>query len=121
MMFRSPLHHSQTSLLAAVRRFAAPIVAIAVLLIAGRIASAQITTDQLIGDSVSDATTKYSDVDEAIKRFNNRDVLGARQFLEAASRKNNSSAAGRFDIGEDVFLVRKRGRWPGVAREDRDG
>jgi tetratricopeptide (TPR) repeat protein len=56
----------------------------------GQSAAAQITTDQLIGDAVSDAGTKYTDVDEAIKRFNNRDVLGARKFLEAASAKSNS-------------------------------
>ena len=121
MMLRFPSNLSETSLLAAVRRFGAPIVAIAVLLIAGRFASAQMTTDQLIGDSVSDAATKYSDVDEAIKRFNNRDVLGARQFLEAASPQEQHPAAGRFDVGEDVLLVRQRGRRPGVAREDRDG
>jgi Tfp pilus assembly protein PilF len=50
----------------------------------------QITTKDLIGDAVSDANTKYPDVDEAIKRFNNRDVPGARQFLEAANRKDSS-------------------------------
>jgi tetratricopeptide (TPR) repeat protein len=55
-----------------------------------RSTSAQITTDQLIGDAISDSGAKYSDVDEAIKRFNNRDVLGARQFLETAVRKNNN-------------------------------
>jgi tetratricopeptide (TPR) repeat protein len=51
-------------------------------------ANAQLTTEAIIGDSVSDLGPRYSDVDEAIKRFTNRDVLGARQFLEAAIRKN---------------------------------
>lgn len=51
-------------------------------------ASAQITTEMLIGDAVSDPGAKYSDVDEAIKRFSNRDPLGAQQFLETALRKN---------------------------------
>jgi tetratricopeptide (TPR) repeat protein len=51
-------------------------------------AHAQITTEFLIGESVSDLGPKYSDVDEAIKRFSNRDPLGARQFLESAKRKN---------------------------------
>lgn len=51
-------------------------------------AAAQITTEVLIGDAVTDPGTKYADVDEAIKRFNNRDPLGAQQFLEAALRKN---------------------------------
>lgn len=51
-------------------------------------AAAQITTKVLIGDAVSDPEGKYPDVDEAIKRFTNRDPLGAQQFLEAALRKN---------------------------------
>ncbi len=58
-----------------------------VLLSADR-AQAQITTEALIGDSVSDIGTRYSDVDEAVQRFNNRDVIGARQFLEAARAKD---------------------------------
>ncbi len=44
---------------------------------------------RLIGDAVSEADSpKYGDVGEAIKRFNNRDQLGAQQFLEAARRKD---------------------------------
>jgi tetratricopeptide (TPR) repeat protein len=31
---------------------------------------------------------RYGDIDEAIKRFANRDVLGARTFLESANRKD---------------------------------
>ena len=36
----------------------------------------QITTQVLIGDAVSlgDAGSRYSDVDQAIQRFNNRDI-----------------------------------------------
>jgi Tfp pilus assembly protein PilF len=49
---------------------------------------AQITTQMLIGDAVSEVGTRYSEVDEAIKRFANRDFLGARQFLESAKRKD---------------------------------
>jgi tetratricopeptide (TPR) repeat protein len=51
-------------------------------------ASAQLTTQKLIGDAVSEIGSRYPDVDEAIKRFANRDVLGARQFLESAKRKD---------------------------------
>jgi tetratricopeptide (TPR) repeat protein len=57
------------------------------LLLTGQ-AQAQITTEQLIGDSVSDIGSRYPDVDEAVKRFNNRDVIGAGQFLEAAKAKD---------------------------------
>jgi tetratricopeptide (TPR) repeat protein len=51
-------------------------------------AAGQITTQMLIGDAVSEIGTRYSDVDEAIKRYANRDVEGARQFLDSARRKD---------------------------------
>lgn len=70
------------------RRLALALVAIALPLLTARGAQAQITTKMLIEDSVSDLGPRYSDVDEAIKRFSNRDPLGAQQFLEAALRKN---------------------------------
>lgn len=54
-----------------------------------QVASAQITPTSLIGDSVSAPDSpRYSDVAEAIKRFQNRDLLGAKQFLETALRKD---------------------------------
>jgi tetratricopeptide (TPR) repeat protein len=56
--------------------------------VAANAARAQITTQALIGDAVSEVGTRYSDIDEAIKRFANRDFLGARQFLENAKRNN---------------------------------
>jgi tetratricopeptide (TPR) repeat protein len=64
------------------------VVAVAAVLFSAGPARAQITTDKLIGDSVSEVGSRYSDVDEAVKRFNNRDVVGARQFLEAAKNKD---------------------------------
>ena len=69
-------------------RIVAGLLAIGVSLAVARHAAAQITTQVLIGDAVSNPATGYSDVDEAIKRFNNRDPLGAQQFLEAALRKS---------------------------------
>jgi len=71
-----------------VRQAALAIVAVGMASLAAGHARGQMTTQALIGDSVSDLGPRYTDVDEAIKRFNNRDVLGARQFLEAALRKN---------------------------------
>jgi predicted Zn-dependent protease len=56
---------------------------------AGNAQAQTLTTQMLIGDAVStDSLAKYTDVDEAIKRFINRDVLAARQFLEAAKKKD---------------------------------
>jgi predicted Zn-dependent protease len=61
-------------------------------IVAGGVGNAQaqtITTQMLIGDAVStDSLAKYTDVDQAIKYFINRDVLAARQFLEAAKKKD---------------------------------
>jgi len=51
-------------------------------------ATAQITTQALIGDAVSEIGTRYSDVDDAIKRFANRDFDGARLLLDSARRKD---------------------------------
>jgi tetratricopeptide (TPR) repeat protein len=51
-------------------------------------ASGQITTQMLIGDSVSEIGTRYSDVDDAIKRYANRDIDGARLLLDSARRKD---------------------------------
>src|SRR5436190_7799349 len=48
-----------------------------------------ITTQMLIGDAVStDSLAKYTDVDQAIKYFINRDVLASRQFIESAKKKD---------------------------------
>src|SRR5262245_65076962 len=71
-------------------RFSMAVVSAALLssLFTGAPACAQMTKDMLIGDSVSEMGTKYADVDEAIKRFMNRDVLAARQFLESAKKKD---------------------------------
>src|SRR5215212_2738919 len=61
------------------------------LVMAGTSVKAQaqaLTTQMLIGDAVSaDSLAQYTDVDQAIKYFINRDVLAARQFLEAAKKK----------------------------------
>lgn len=50
----------------------------------------QITTQILIGDAVSEVGTKYGDIDQAIQRFNNRDIPGAMLLLESAKRKDPS-------------------------------
>src|SRR5215212_3863969 len=61
------------------------------LVMAGTSVKAQaqaLTTQMLIGDAVSaDSLAQYTDVDQAIKYFINRDVLASRQFLEAAKKK----------------------------------
>lgn len=47
-------------------------------------AHAQLTSEQLVGNAVSGDTSRYTNISEAIKRFSNRDILAARQFLERA-------------------------------------
>ncbi len=51
-------------------------------------ASAQLTTQGLIGSAVSKVGPRFSDIGEAIKRFQNGDVSGARMFLDKAKEKN---------------------------------
>jgi type IV pilus assembly protein PilF len=46
-----------------------------------------LTPKVLIGDAVENPD-QYNDISEAITRFNNRDVLSARQFLDNALRQN---------------------------------
>ena len=49
-----------------------------------------LTAKTLIGDSVSNPKAdRYSDIAEAIKRFQNRDQLSARTFLERAVQKDS--------------------------------
>ena len=62
--------------------------ALSLTLLGSSSARAQITTQLLIGDSVSEIGNRYGDVDEAIKRFVNRDVLAARLLLETAKKKD---------------------------------
>lgn len=68
-------------------------------------AEAQITSQILIGDSVSELGNRYGDVDEAIKRFVNRDVLAARQFLEAAKKKDPSLPPVELLVAKMYFLT----------------
>lgn len=66
------------------------VVACGALLAIPSISQAQLTAKSLIGDSVSSPESpKFSDINEAIKRYQNRDVLSARQFLETAKRKDS--------------------------------
>lgn len=52
-------------------------------------ASAQITTEVLIGDAVSEPSdARYKDVTEAIKFFSNNDPMNATTFLDLARQKN---------------------------------
>jgi tetratricopeptide (TPR) repeat protein len=74
-------------------------------LVVANTARAQITTQALIGDAVSEVGTRYSNVDEAIKRFANRDFLGARQFLEAAKQKDPSLPPTDLILAKMYFLA----------------
>jgi tetratricopeptide (TPR) repeat protein len=63
----------------------------ALAIVPGNVQAQGLTTQALIGDSVDTTSlARYTEVDEAIKRFMNRDVLAARQFLEAAKKKDAS-------------------------------
>ncbi len=63
------------------------------------------TTQILIGDSVSEIGNRYGDVDEAIKRFTNHDVLAAKQFLESAKKKDPSLPPVDLMLAKMYFLA----------------
>jgi tetratricopeptide (TPR) repeat protein len=69
-------------------------------------AHGQITTQVLIGDAVSlgDAGGKYADVDQAIQRFNNRDIPGARLLLDQAKRKDPTLPPTDVTLAKMYFL-----------------
>jgi tetratricopeptide (TPR) repeat protein len=71
-------------------------------------AAAQISAETLIGDAVSDPdNSRYSDVAEAIKRYSNKDVLGAKQFLESAKRKEDRLPPVNLMMAKLYFLSRQ--------------
>lgn len=56
-------------------------------------AQTQLRPEQLVGDSVDPSelsNPRYSDISEAIKRYQLNDLLGATRFLEAAREKNKN-------------------------------
>jgi superkiller protein 3 len=80
--------------------------------LSGGITSAQtppLTAEALIGDSVSEVGTRYADVNEAIKRFQNRDVLGAQRFLESAKQKDPSLPPTALLLAKMYFLTGNAG------------
>jgi tetratricopeptide (TPR) repeat protein len=48
----------------------------------------QISMEDLIGNAVSLSNQKYPEIEQAITRFNNNDVEGAREYLDIALQKN---------------------------------
>lgn len=86
----------------------AAFLALAIGIVAADRATAQITSKTLIGDAVSDPdNAKYSDVSEAIKRYANKDVLGAKQFLESAKRKDDRLPPVNLMMAKLYFLSRQ--------------
>ncbi len=93
---------------AAPRTAIAALLALAIGVVAADRATAQITAKTLIGDAVSDPDdAKYSDVSEAIKRYTNKDVLGAKQFLESAKRKDARLPPVNLMMAKLYFLSRQ--------------
>lgn len=62
--------------------------AVASVCVAAPAIAQQPTAKQLIGDAVSDVGSQYTNVEEAITRFRNRDYDGARRYLELAKEKH---------------------------------
>ncbi|QDU54739.1 tetratricopeptide repeat protein [Aeoliella mucimassa] len=78
------------------------------LLLIGQQASAQVTPESLIGDAVSDPdAARYSDIAEAIKRYENNDVLGAMNFLESAKSAEDRLPPANLMMAKMYFLTRQ--------------
>lgn len=86
------------------RSFLPVLAAIGPFLLAGS-AAAQMTQQMLIGDAVSETGSKYTEVDQAIQRFTNRDVPGARLLLEAAKRKDPTLPPVDVTLAKMYFLT----------------
>ncbi len=71
------------------RKFILILAAASVWLFGSRPAEAQITVESVIGTAVSNSNDpQYQDVTDALTRFQNGDVDGARDLLERARQKN---------------------------------
>ena len=70
------------------------------------------TVEWLIGDSVSLSNQKYPEVESAIQRFKNGDVAGAKEFLDAAFKKNPKLPPTEVSLSKMFFVARdvERGR-----------
>ncbi|WP_425397111.1 tetratricopeptide repeat protein [Aeoliella sp.] len=79
--------------------------AMAVMLTARSATAQDITAEAVIGDAVSDPDAqRYSDVKEAIRRYQNNDVPGAKQFLETAKRKDDRLPPADLMLAKLYFL-----------------
>jgi Tfp pilus assembly protein PilF len=68
---------------------------------------AQITLESLIDDAVTDINSpRYNHVSEAIKRFNLRDVLGARLYLDDARKTDPTLPPTDLTLAKMYFLSR---------------
>jgi tetratricopeptide (TPR) repeat protein len=65
-----------------------------------------LTTEALIGQAVSLSNQSYPDIDNAIQRFRNRDVQGARLFLEKAQKKHPNLPPADVTLAKMQALVR---------------
>ena len=81
-------------------RSIAIIVAAAVLSLGIRLSQAQITVESVIGTAVSNSNDpQYQDVADALTRFQNGDVNGARELLDRAKQKNPRLAPAEVMLG----------------------
>jgi Tfp pilus assembly protein PilF len=64
-----------------------------------------VTAKDLIGDAVPEVGAKHADIDEAIKRFGNRDPLGARAYLEEARKKDPTLPPSDITLAKMYFLA----------------
>ena len=75
----------------------------------------------LIGDSVSEVGTRYADVDEAIKRFTNRDVSRAGNFSNRRNERTQVLPPVDLLLAKMYFLTQQRSGRPRLAGKNGHG
>ncbi len=91
---------SKLSRRAILGRSIASVLAATVLSFGIRLSQAQITVESVIGTAVSNSNDpQYQDVANALTRFQNGDVNGARELLDRAKQKNPKLAPAEVMLG----------------------
>jgi len=81
------------------------------------VAHAQLDTQTLIGSSVTEIGTKYQDIDQAITRFKNRDIQGARHLLERAKQRHPELAPVNILLAKMYFAANQARSGMGILEQ----
>lgn len=106
-------------------RLASIVVCVLTICVATDAARGQLDTRTLIGSSVSEIGSQYQDIDQAITRFKNRDLQGARNLLERAKERHPELPPVDVLVAKMYFSINQTGTGMGsleqaVQRDPKD-